>query len=69
MERAILTGYLRPYDVWRDTPAMRRNFTATVVSGGAIHTQLAIQDELGWLFREQLPRATGPTDSKHSVIP
>ncbi|MFS8103518.1 DUF4365 domain-containing protein [Lentzea alba] len=32
---------------------MRRKPSARVASEGVTHTQLAIQDELGWLFREQ----------------
>jgi hypothetical protein len=32
---------------------MRRMPTAKVGSEGVAHTQLAVQDELGWLFREQ----------------
>lgn len=32
---------------------MRRKPSARVASAGVTHTQMAIQDELGWLFREQ----------------
>lgn len=32
---------------------MRRKSSARVASAGVTHTQMAIQDELGWLFREQ----------------
>jgi hypothetical protein len=32
---------------------MRRKPSARVASAGVTHTQLAVEDELGWLFREQ----------------
>lgn len=36
-----------------DEDVMRRKPSAKVGSEGVTHTQLAVQDELGWLFREQ----------------
>jgi len=46
--------------MWQETPdkredalMMRRKPSARVASAAVTHTQLAIEDKLGWLFREQ----------------
>lgn len=36
-----------------DGPVMRRRPSAKVASAGVTHARLAIEDELGWLFRDQ----------------
>ena len=42
----------RRQDLWEDR-IMRRKPSAKVASAGVTHTQMAIEDDLGWLFRLQ----------------
>ena len=42
-----------PFRTCKDEPVMQRKASARVASAGVTHTRLAIEEELGWVFREQ----------------